>query len=129
MELFVNIKYKIKLKVFILFICFVPFSEVKKSDRRNWSTLSGMQCVEEYGMLFHRIPEKAAEQKKVVSVLNCWVIGYVYKKWYKFRNIKLQLLRGSFFQIVLFSDYFASSFNLIVWISIVLWREITLWSR
>ena len=40
-----------------------------------------MQGVIEHGVLFHRTPEIAAEQKKVPSVLKYWVIGYVDKKW------------------------------------------------
>lgn len=38
-----------------------------------------MQCVEEYGVVFHRIPENAAEQKKVASVFNYWVIRHFSK--------------------------------------------------
>ena len=32
----------------------------------------------EHGVLFHRTPDNAAEQKKTTSVLKYWVIGYVY---------------------------------------------------
>ena len=32
----------------------------------------------EHGVLFHRTPDNATEQKKAASLLKYWVIGYVF---------------------------------------------------
>ena len=73
-----------------------------------------MQGVVEHGVLFHRTTGNAAEQKKVLSVLKYWVTGYVDKKWYKLRNVRLQLRRFSFF---MFFSLVISLLNLHVQIS------------
>ena len=52
---------------------------LKQDDSRTRFTSSGMQGVVEHGVLFHRTPENSTEQKKVLSVLKYWVIGYVNK--------------------------------------------------
>lgn len=91
---------------------------LKHNDRRSRFTSSGMQGVVEHGVLFHRSPENAAEQKKVPSVLKYWVIGYVYKKWYKLRNIKLQLGRLSFFKFFSLVISLLNRLTLLVWICI-----------
>ena len=43
-------------------------------------TCTGVEGVVEHGVMFHRIPDNATEQKKSPSIFKYWVIGSVYRK-------------------------------------------------
>lgn len=48
---------------------------LKQKNHKARFSCSGMQGVVEHGVLFHRTPDNAAEQKKSPSILKYWVIG------------------------------------------------------
>lgn len=59
---------------------FSPYykQRLKGKDQKTRFACSGMQDVIEHGILFHRTPDNATEQKKAATVLKYWVIGRLF---------------------------------------------------
>ena len=72
-----NVNERLSIPIDEMTFQLISCSQRLKQDHRARFTSSGMQGVIEHGVLFHRTPGSAAEQKKTPPVLKYWVIGYV----------------------------------------------------
>ena len=58
-------------------IIVISFSLQQQKNPNARFACTGVEGVVEHGVMFHRIPDNATEQKKSPSIFKYWVIGYV----------------------------------------------------
>ena len=61
----------------VIVISFSLQQRLKQKNPNARFTCTGVEGVVEHGVMFHRIPDNATEQKKSPSIFKYWVIGYV----------------------------------------------------
>ena len=61
----------------IIVISFSLQQRLKQKNPNARFACTGVEGVVEHGVMFHRIPDNATEQKKSPSIFKYWVIGYV----------------------------------------------------
>ena len=61
----------------IIVISFSLQQRLKQKNPNARFTCTVVEDVVEHGVMFHRIPDNATEQKKSPSIFKYWVIGYV----------------------------------------------------
>ena len=61
----------------IIVISFSLQQRLKQKNPNARFACTGVEGVVEHGVMFHRIPDNATEQKKSPSTFQYWVIGYV----------------------------------------------------